>query len=76
MTLCPGDHVVRLGRNPVGGRGTGVGLAGDGAVVSDILQTSWFWWSVGIAIGLPLTLIVLTEWQHGLRRRGSNLIGR
>ncbi len=43
--------------------------------MSDILQTSWFWWSVGIAVGLPLTLIVLTEWQHGLRRRGSNLIG-
>lgn len=43
--------------------------------MNDILQSSWFWWSVGIAVGLPLTLIILTEWQHALRRRGSSLIG-
>jgi len=29
---------------------------------------------VGIAIGLPVGLIVLTEWQHALRRRDSFLV--
>ena len=43
--------------------------------MTDLLRSSWFYWSIGIAIGLPLTLIALTEWQHSLRRRGSNLIG-
>lgn len=39
------------------------------------VRSSWFYWAVGIAFGFPLALIVLTEWQHSLRRRGSNLIG-
>jgi len=43
--------------------------------MTDIFRSSWFYWSVGIAVGLPLALIALTEWQHSLRRRGSNLIG-
>jgi small-conductance mechanosensitive channel len=43
--------------------------------VSGVVGSSWFYWAVGIAFGLPLTLIILTEWQHSLRRRGSNLIG-
>jgi small-conductance mechanosensitive channel/CRP-like cAMP-binding protein len=40
-----------------------------------LLGSSWFYWAVGIAVGLPLTLIGLTEWQQSLRRRGSNLLG-
>jgi small-conductance mechanosensitive channel/CRP-like cAMP-binding protein len=40
-----------------------------------VLGASWFYWAVGVVVGLPLTLIALTEWQHSLRRRGSNLIG-
>jgi len=40
-----------------------------------VLGSSWFLWAVGIVVGLPLTLIALTEWQQSLRRRGSNLIG-
>ena len=43
--------------------------------MTDLLASSWFYWSIGLAVGLPLTLIALTEWQHSLRRRGSNLIG-
>ncbi|MEI6251409.1 MAG: mechanosensitive ion channel family protein [Mycobacteriaceae bacterium] len=43
--------------------------------MTDLLQSSWFYWSIGIAVGLPITLIALTEWQHTLRRRGSKLIG-
>lgn len=39
------------------------------------LGAAWFYWSIGIAIGLPLVLIALTEWQHTLRRRGSALLG-
>jgi small-conductance mechanosensitive channel len=43
--------------------------------VNDLLQSSWFYWSIGIAVGFPLILIALTEWQHSLRRRQSALIG-
>lgn len=40
-----------------------------------VLAAPWFYWAIGIAIGLPVLLIALTEWQHSLRRRGSALIG-
>jgi small-conductance mechanosensitive channel/CRP-like cAMP-binding protein len=40
-----------------------------------VLGASWFYWAVGIAVGLPLILIALTEWQHSLRRRDSHLVG-
>lgn len=43
--------------------------------MGSVLEASWFYWAVGIALGLPLALIGLTEWQHTLRRRGSSLIG-
>jgi small-conductance mechanosensitive channel/CRP-like cAMP-binding protein len=34
---------------------------------------SWFYWAVGVAVGLPAGLILLTEWHGGLARRGSYL---
>ena len=37
----------------------------------DAIHSSWFYWAVGIAVGLPLGLIVLTEVQHALVRRNS-----
>ncbi|WP_343600049.1 mechanosensitive ion channel family protein [Mycobacterium sp.] len=37
------------------------------------LFESWFYWAVGLAVGLPVGLIILTEWQHALRRRHSHL---
>jgi small-conductance mechanosensitive channel len=36
-------------------------------------HSSWFYWAIGIAIGLPLGLIILTELHHALVRRGSRL---
>jgi small-conductance mechanosensitive channel len=38
------------------------------------LSSSWFYWALGVAIGLPLSLIALTEWQHALERRQSFLV--
>lgn len=43
--------------------------------MSGIIGAPWFYWAVGLAVGLPLLLVVLTEWQHSLRRRGSALLG-
>lgn len=42
--------------------------------MSALLASSWFYWAVAIAVGLPLILVLLTEWQHTLRRRGSALL--
>lgn len=39
-----------------------------------VLTASWFYWAVGLAVGLPLALVLLTEWQHGLRARRSTLL--
>ncbi len=37
------------------------------------LDAPWFYWAVIVAVGLPIILVLLTELQHGLRRRGSFL---
>lgn len=34
---------------------------------------TWFYWAVGVAIGFPVGLILLTEWHVALARRGSYL---
>jgi small-conductance mechanosensitive channel len=39
----------------------------------NIFSSAWFYWAVGVAVGLPLAIIVLTEFQHRLVRRGSHL---
>jgi small-conductance mechanosensitive channel len=39
--------------------------------MNNVLTSSWFYWAVGVAIGLPVALIALTEWQHALDRRKS-----
>jgi small-conductance mechanosensitive channel len=36
-------------------------------------HSSWFYWAIGIAIGLPIGLIFLTELQRTLARRNSRL---
>jgi len=41
--------------------------------MSSVWSSSWFYWAVGVAAGLPVALIVLTEWQHALERRKSFL---
>lgn len=43
-------------------------------MITDVFASPWFYWAVGIAIGLPVALVVLTEWQHALRRRESFLV--
>ncbi|MDR3660038.1 MAG: mechanosensitive ion channel family protein [Mycobacterium sp.] len=42
--------------------------------MANVFTSAWFYWAVGIAIGLPIGLIALTEWQHALRRRQSFLV--
>jgi len=37
------------------------------------LNAPWFYWSLIVAIGLPIILVLLTEIQLGLSRRGSIL---
>ncbi|MFD7021149.1 mechanosensitive ion channel domain-containing protein [Promicromonospora sukumoe] len=39
--------------------------------MADLTAQPWFWWSLGIAIGLPVVLLVLTEVHAALARRGS-----
>lgn len=41
--------------------------------MGDVFSSSWFYWAIGIAVGLPVGMILLTEWQHKLRRRNSFL---
>ena len=41
--------------------------------MNTVWSSSWFYWAVGVAAGLPIALIVLTEWQHALSRRRSFL---
>ena len=43
--------------------------------MNNVLTSSWFYWAVGVAVGLPVGLILLTEWQHSLARRKSFLAG-
>jgi len=41
--------------------------------VTRVVDSSWFYWAVGVAIGLPISLVVLTELRVALTRRGSGL---
>ena len=36
-----------------------------------IIDESWFYWAIGLTVGLPFTLISLTELHHALERRQS-----
>jgi small-conductance mechanosensitive channel len=41
--------------------------------MTSVLDAPWFYWAVGVAIGFPICLVLLTELQNALRRRGSAL---
>jgi len=41
--------------------------------MSSVLDSPWFYWAVGVAVAFPVFLVLLTELQHALRRRGSAL---
>ncbi len=43
-------------------------------MIADVFTSAWFYWAVAIAVGLPIGMVVLTEWQHALRRRQSYLV--
>jgi small-conductance mechanosensitive channel len=38
------------------------------------LHSSWFYWAVGVALGFPAVVIMLTELHHALVRRNSRLV--
>src|SRR6516225_10105697 len=42
--------------------------------MSDVLASSWFYWAIGLAMGLPVGLVLLTEWQHALARKKSFMV--
>jgi small-conductance mechanosensitive channel len=39
--------------------------------VTSAVDSSWFYWALGVAFGLPVCLVVLTELRAALARRGS-----
>ena len=41
----------------------------------NVIDPSWLYWAGGLALGLPLVLISLTEWHQFLTRRQSALAG-
>lgn len=41
--------------------------------MTSVVDASWFYWAIGVAIGLPIGLVVLTELRATLVRRGSGL---
>jgi len=41
--------------------------------VTRVVDSSWFYWALGVAIGLPIGLVILTEIRVALTRRGSGL---
>ena len=41
--------------------------------MTNVLSSPWFYWAVGVAVGLPAGLVLLTEWHNTLVRRRSFL---
>jgi small-conductance mechanosensitive channel len=39
-----------------------------------LFDSAWFYWAVGVGVGLPIAIVILTELQHTLARRGSRLV--
>lgn len=39
----------------------------------NFFNSDWFYWAIGVAIGFPVCLILLTELHHILTRRGNRL---
>jgi small-conductance mechanosensitive channel len=39
----------------------------------NLLSSPWFYWAVAVAVGLPIGLVLLTEWHNALLRRHSFL---
>jgi small-conductance mechanosensitive channel len=41
--------------------------------VNSVVDSSWFYWAIGVAFGLPIGLVILTEVRAALVRHGSSL---
>ena len=41
--------------------------------MSELTSQPWFGWTLAVVIGLPLTLLILTEIHSALARRGSRM---
>ena len=41
--------------------------------MTSVLNAPWFYWAVGVAVGFPVALVMLTELHNALRRRNSAL---
>jgi len=41
--------------------------------MSSVFDSGWFYWAVGVAIGFPVCLVLLTELHNALLRRGNAL---
>jgi len=41
--------------------------------MSSVFDSPWFYWAVGVAVGFPVCLVLLTELHNALLRRGSGL---
>ncbi|GAB3597723.1 mechanosensitive ion channel domain-containing protein [Microbacterium tumbae] len=44
-------------------------------MLEDAFSDGWGWWVIGLAVGVPVVLVVLTELIGALRRRGHPLAG-
>ncbi|MCX2713311.1 mechanosensitive ion channel family protein [Mycolicibacterium sp. J2] len=42
--------------------------------MTGLLDAPWFFWAVGVSVGLPVALVILTEVRSALARRGSKLV--
>jgi small-conductance mechanosensitive channel len=42
-------------------------------VTGSVFDAPWFYWAIGVAVGFPLCLVILTEVHNALLRRGSAL---
>lgn len=42
--------------------------------MGSVLTSAWFYWAIGIAVGLPVGFILLTELQRSLQRKQSFLV--
>ncbi len=43
--------------------------------MTGLLDAPWFYWAIGVAVGFPVCLVLLTELHNALRGRGSFLAG-
>ena len=64
------------GRDHSRRRGAAHLAAGGAAAMSSVFDAPWFYWAVGVAVGFPICLVLLTELQNALLRRGSAWPGR